>query len=164
VLRRLVTALAATAAMTTALVAAVAAPAAAADRPPPSPELALVKGVTESTTHIQPIQAVAGGVTTGVYANGLTISATCTATATSVAASVSLTTCRLVRGDGLPTPNHPAAGPANTAVSSFTESIDTTDFELCYDVTVLPVETPSEPAYFSGCAPRDTSADLAVYR
>jgi hypothetical protein len=93
------------------------------------------------------VRLVTTGVTAGVFVDGLRISGTCSATAVGVVTAVVITECRLVRADGKSTDNHPGSGFANSAVSTFSETINTLDFQLCYQAYAIPTLDPTNPVY-----------------
>jgi hypothetical protein len=127
-LKRVLTGLAATAA----LVAVSAAPASASA--PPDTR--------------RPVSVTVTGAYTGVFVSGLQIVANCDVAATGAVSAVVIDQCYLTSNST----NHPATAPGNASAIGFVERVDTLDFTLCFHAYAIPMLDPTHPVGASGCA------------
>ena len=114
------------------LAAVVSAPAANATEWKPSPSLTSVT-VT--------------GVFSGVFLNGLQITASCEAVAAGAVAATVIEEC-YITSNGV---QHPSVAPLNATASAFVEQVDTLQFQLCFRAYAIPMLDPTRPAVASGC-------------
>jgi hypothetical protein len=127
-LKRVLTGLAATAA----LVAVSAAPASANQTPDTR----------------RPVSVTVTGAYTGVFVSGLQIIASCDIAATGAVSAVVIDECYLT-SNGV---NHPATLPGNAAGTAFVERVDTLNFTLCFHGYAIPILDPTHPVGASACA------------